>query len=84
MNMKNWITKLDEFLRISERDILPCAGGITHEEAVERARAEYEKYHALHAGEPSPVEQHFVKVVSEVKALEKIKKPRKKKGTEDQ
>jgi hypothetical protein len=80
--MKNWIAKLDEFLRISDRDILTHAGEISHEEAVEKARAEYEKYHALHAGEPSPVEQDFVKAVNEVKALEKIKKPRKKKRTE--
>jgi hypothetical protein len=78
MYMKNWIAILDEFLRISDRNILTHAGGISHEEAAEKARAEYEKYHALHAGETSPVEQHFVKAVNEVKALEKIKKPRKK------
>ena len=84
MYMRNWIAKLDEFLRISERDILTHAGGVGHEEAVEKARAEYEKYRVLHAGEPSPVEQHFVKAVNEVKALEKIKKPRKKKRTEAQ
>ena len=84
MYMKKWIAKLDEFLRISDRDILTHAGGVSHEEAAEKARAEYEKYRVLHAGEPSPVEQHFVKAVNEVKALEKIKKPRKKKGTEAQ
>jgi hypothetical protein len=74
--MKNWIAKLDEFLRMSEREILTHAGGASHEEAVEKARAEYEKYHVLHAGEPAPVEQHFVKVVNEVKTLEKGKKPK--------
>jgi len=84
MYMKKWIAKLDEFLRISDRDILTHAGGVSHEEAAEKARAEYEKYHVLHAGVPSPVEQHFVKAVNEVKALEKIKKPRKKKRTEAQ
>ena len=84
MYMKKWIAKLDEFLRISDRDILTHAGGVSHEEAAEKARAEYEKYRVLHAGEPSPVEQHFVKAVNEVKALEKIKKPRKKKGPEAQ
>jgi hypothetical protein len=59
MYMKNWIAKLDEFLRISERDILTHAVGVSHDEAVEKAHAEYEKYHALHAGEPSTVEQFF-------------------------
>jgi len=76
MYMNNWIAKLEEFLRISERDILKHSGGVSHEEAVEKARAEYEKYHALHAGDPSPVEQDFVKAVDEVKALEKIAKPK--------
>jgi hypothetical protein len=84
MYMKKWIAKLDEFLRVSDRDILTHAGGVSHDEATEKARAEYEKYHALHSGEPSPVEQHFVKALNEVKALEKIKKPRKKKRTEVQ
>jgi len=42
------------------------------------------QYRVLHAGEPAPVEQHFVKVVNEVKALEKIKKPRKNRRTEAQ
>jgi hypothetical protein len=78
MYMKHWIAKLDEFLRISERDILTHAGGVSHEQAVEKARTEYEKYHALHAGEPSPVERHFVQAVNEVKALEKTKKPRRR------
>ena len=76
--MKHWIAKLDEFLRISERDILTHAGGVSHEQAVEKARTEYEKYHALHAGAPSPVERHFVQAVNEVKALEKTKKPRRR------
>jgi len=84
MYMKKWIAKLDEFLRVSDRDILTHAGGVSHEEAAEKARAEYEKYHALHAGDPSPVEKDFIKAVTEVKALEKIKKPRKKKRAEVQ
>lgn len=84
MYMKQWVAKLDEFLRISERDILTHAGRVSHEEAVEKAHAEYGKYRVLHAGEPSPVEQHFAKAVDEVKALENIKKPRKKKRTEAQ
>jgi hypothetical protein len=84
MYMKKWIAKLDEFLRVSDRDILTHAGGVSHEEAAKKARAEYEKYHALHAGDPSPVEKDFIKVVTEVKVLEKTRKPRKEKRTEVQ
>jgi hypothetical protein len=53
MYMRDWITKLDDFLRLSERDILTHAGKITHEAALTKAEAEYEKFHALEAGQPS-------------------------------
>ncbi len=36
MYMKDWIAKLDEFLKVSERDILTHAGMISHEAAIER------------------------------------------------
>ena len=44
MTMCNWITKLDDFLRISERDILTHAGKISHEVALLKAEAEYEQF----------------------------------------
>lgn len=33
MSMKDWIAKLDDFLRMASRDILSHAGKISHEEA---------------------------------------------------
>jgi len=77
MYMKDWITKLDEFLKVSERDILTHAGRISHEEAIEKARLEYEKFRKKALEEPSAVERHFIEAVKEVKNLEQ-KKPRKK------
>ena len=44
MYMKDWIKKLDSFMRINERDILTHAGKISHELALNRANEEYEKY----------------------------------------
>jgi hypothetical protein len=44
MKMLDWINKLDDFLRISEKKLLNNAGTISHPEALEKARAEYEKY----------------------------------------
>jgi hypothetical protein len=38
MYMKDWIAKLDEFLKVSDRDILRHAGRVSHESAVEKAR----------------------------------------------
>jgi hypothetical protein len=75
MYMKDWIAKLDEFLKVSERDILTHAGRVSHEAALEKARIEYEKFHKPALEEPSPVERHFIEAVKEVKKLEK-KKPR--------
>jgi len=44
MHMQDWIAKLDDFLRLSERDILTHAGKISHELAEEHAHAEFAKY----------------------------------------
>jgi hypothetical protein len=79
MSMSDWIAKLDDFLRLSEREILTHAGRISHDAALEKARAEFEKYHALHAADPSPVEGHFLEAMKEMKKLDK-KTPRKRPG----
>jgi hypothetical protein len=73
MYMKDWITKLDEFLKVSERKILKHAGKISHEAAIEKARIEYDKFRKLILEEPTPVERHFIEAVREVKELEKSK-----------
>jgi len=44
MTMKNWIEKLNAFLKFSEHEILTNAGKISHEVAEELALEEYEKY----------------------------------------
>lgn len=69
MYMRDWISRLDDFLRLNERDILPHAGSVSHEQALETARAEYEKYRALQLNAPSPVEKHFQKAVEETRQL---------------
>ena len=42
--MNDWIQKLDDFLRISEKELLANAGKVSHKKAVEKAKIEYEKY----------------------------------------
>ncbi len=44
MKMHDWIQKLDDFLRISEKKLLKNAGKISHKKAVGKAKFEYEKY----------------------------------------
>ena len=82
MLMQDWIAKLDDFLRLSEREILTHAGSVSHENALLKAEGEYEKFRALHAGDASAVEGHFEEAVKHAKALEAGKKPasRKKGG----
>jgi len=47
MNMKDWIEKLDAFLKFNEKDILQDSGKISHEVAVALAETEYEKYRVI-------------------------------------
>lgn len=44
MKMTDWKTLLERYLEISDRDILPDAGSISHEEAEAKALGEYEKF----------------------------------------
>lgn len=44
MTMKEWVSKLDDFLKLSEKQILSGAGKVSKEKAEEKARKEYEKY----------------------------------------
>lgn len=44
MTMADWISKLDSFLNINDREVLTHAGKISHELAKEHAEIEYEKF----------------------------------------
>ncbi len=71
MYMKDWIVKLDDYLRLSDRDILTHAGTVSHEEAVRKAELEFEKYRQRQLAETSQVEKDFEK------AVKKLPKPKK-------
>ncbi len=79
MTMTDWIAKLDDFMRISDREILTHAGNVSHEAALARAEAEFEKFRRIEDAKPSPVEQHFIEAIEQVKQLEKGKRAKKKK-----
>ena len=73
MHMADWIAKLDDFLRLSDRDILTHAGKISHEAALEKAEAEFGKFHAAQDALPQPVDQQFEQTLQELKQIEKQK-----------
>jgi hypothetical protein len=71
MTMAGWIDKLDDFLRLSERDILTHAGRISHDNAVEFAERQFEQYRRLQLNQPTPVERDFEEATRKLKTLEK-------------
>ncbi|MBN1866166.1 virulence RhuM family protein [Candidatus Sumerlaeota bacterium] len=70
MYMRDWIGKLDEFLVLSGRELLSHAGMISHDQALDKARVEYERYRAAHLDDPAPVEKHFLEAVKQVRQIE--------------
>lgn len=44
MNMNDWIVRTNKFLKSNSLEVLPNAGKISHEEAVNKAFEEYEKF----------------------------------------
>jgi hypothetical protein len=75
MTMDDWIAKLDDFLQLGDRDLLHHAGRISHEEAKEKAEAQYETYRRRPAALPQPVDEHFERALQELEHIEKLKKP---------
>lgn len=60
MYMKDWINILDDFLRISRKDILTHAGKISAKLAKEKADQEYDKFKERTKNDLSPVEIQFL------------------------
>jgi hypothetical protein len=80
--LRDWQTKLDEFLRFNERSILPDAGKVSREQADTLAQEEYERFAARRRAQlENEAEIDSLKQLeNEVKNLPKpTPKPRKKK-----
>ena len=60
MYMKDWIQKLDDFLKLSGKELLSHAGKISAELAKQKADTEYDKFKERTAYSLSPVEIHFL------------------------
>jgi hypothetical protein len=81
MYMRDWISKLDDFLKLSGRELLSHTGTISHEEALEKAHSEYDRYRTARLNEPLPIEQQFLETVQ--KQLEsKTEKGSRKRNSE--
>ena len=70
MYMKDWIETIDDYLKMTRRDILRTKGTVTHRQALEKAHEEYEKYKKREESRLSLVEQHFLDSINELEGLE--------------
>ena len=70
MYMNDWLETIDDYLRMTRRDILTTKGKVTHQQALEKAHSEYEKYKRNQEYILSPVECHFLESIGELDKLE--------------
>ena len=70
MYMKEWLETIDDYLKMTRRDILTTKGRVTHKQAIGKAHQEYEKYKKKQEEQLSAVEQHFIESIKELEALE--------------
>lgn len=75
MHMADWSRKLDEYLALSDRAILPDAGSVSHQDALDKAQREFDRFSRARAELPAPVETHFEGAIRDVESLAK-KRPR--------
>lgn len=68
MTMRDWITKLDEFLKLSEHELLDHAGNISAEQAKAKAELEYSRYRTLMDAQPRLVDADFTEAIKKLPA----------------
>jgi hypothetical protein len=84
MAMRDWIAKLDDFLRLSDRDLLTHAGTISHEAALAKAQSEFDKFRSIEDAKPQPVDLRFEEAIEQAKKIAAAKAKRKpKRGRND-
>lgn len=76
MYMNDWTQRLDDFLKMTGSKTLIHAGTVSHQQAVEKAAGEYEKYKELHKNDLSEAERHFVRQIEQT--AKKLEPKRKK------
>ena len=69
MTMQDWVNELDSFLKMTHNDILHIKEIVSHEEALKKAHAEYDKYMQKHL---TRAEKDYLEIMNiELKELEK-------------
>ena len=74
MYMRDLIARLDDFLKMTGKDILNHAGKISHDSAIKKANEEYLAYKEKTKNELSNVEEDFIKQIDNTAKMLKGKK----------
>lgn len=74
MYMKDWIKKLDDFLQVSDFEILHNKGTVSHKQALDKAHEEYLAYKEKAKDELSRVEKDFIAQLDSTAKMLKEKK----------
>lgn len=74
MYMKDWLETIDDYLKMTRREILSTAGRISHTKALDKAHDEYKKYKQKEKDRLSLVEKHFLESIGELDKLEEKSK----------
>ncbi len=77
MRMQDWINKLDDFLKVSGRELLDHAGQISAANAKAKAELEYTHYRKQQDTLPRAVDADFERVAKELKTLPPVKRVKK-------
>ena len=74
MYMKDWLETIDDYLKMTRREILSTAGRISHTQALDKAHDEYKKYKQKEKDRLSLVEKHFLQSIGELDKIEEKSK----------
>lgn len=80
MNMQDWVTKLDGFLTLNDRDILNHAGKVSHEIAKQIAEREYDNFQQKRLEADATQDGDFEKTIKKIENSSKPKMPLNKIG----
>lgn len=80
MTMRGWIAKLDDFLKLGDRDVLTHAGRVSAEIAKVKAQAAYDAWHDRQMNAPSAAERHFIEATQNAKRIADARPRTKRKG----
>ena len=69
MTMNDWIGELNYFLKMNRKDILKDSGKVSHDEAMNHVRIEYNKYKDRIALVPSNVELHYLESIKQLEIV---------------